>query len=152
MKWLFRKVLKIMKTLSQSQEDYLEEIYKQVLKNGHAKVTDISNALNVKKASVTGALIALADKKLINYEPYSKITITKEGEELAKKILNKHEILCDFFENVLGLTNAEASENACRMEHIVSEKFFNNFLKFSDYIREYGRANPDFIEKYKDLI
>lgn len=152
MKWLFRKVLKIMKTLSHSQEDYLEEIYKQVLKNGHAKVTDISNALNVKKASVTGALIALADKKLINYEPYSKITITKEGEELAKKILNKHEILCDFFENVLGLTNAEASENACRMEHIVSEKFFNNFLKFSDYIREYGRANPDFIEKYKDLI
>lgn len=141
-----------MKTLSHSQEDYLEEIYKQVLKNGHAKVTDISNALNVKKASVTGALIALADKKLINYEPYSKITITKEGEELAKKILNKHEILCDFFENVLGLTNAEASENACRMEHIVSEKFFNNFLKFSDYIREYGRANPDFIEKYKDLI
>ncbi len=152
MKRLFRKVLKIMKTLSHSQEDYLEEIYKQVLKNGHAKVTDISNALNVKKASVTGALIALADKKLINYEPYSKITITKEGEELAKKILNKHEILCDFFENVLGLTNAEASENACRMEHIVSEKFFNNFLKFSDYIREYGRANPDFIEKYKDLI
>ena len=152
MKWLFRKLLKIRKTLSDSQEDYLEEIYKQVLKNGHAKVTDISNALNVKKASVTGALIALADKKLINYEPYSKITITKEGEELAKKILNKHEILCDFFENVLGLTNAEASENACRMEHIVSEKFFNNFLKFSDYIREYGRANPDFIEKYKDLI
>ena len=152
MKWLFRKVLKIMKTLSHSQEDYLEEIYKQVLKNGHAKVTDISNALNVKKASVTGALIALADKKLINYEPYSKITITKEGEELAKKILNKHEILCDFFENVLGLTNAEASENACRMEHIVSEKFFNNFLKFSDYIREYGRANPDFIEKYNYLI
>ena len=152
MKRLFRKVLKIMKTLSHSQEDYLEEIYKQVLKNGHAKVTDISNALNVKKASVTGALIALADKKLINYEPYSKITITKEGEELAKKIHNTHEILCDFFENVLGLTNAEASENACRMEHIVSEKFFNNFLKFSDYIREYGRANPDFIEKYKDLI
>ena len=141
-----------MQKLSHSQEDYLEEIYKQVLKNGHAKVTDISNALNVKKASVTGALNALAYKKLINYEPYSKITITKEGEKIAKKILNKHEILCDFFENILGLTNAEASENACQMEHIVSEKFFNNFLKFSDYIREYGRANPDFIEKYKDLI
>ena len=55
-----------MKLLSRSQEDYLEEIYKQVLKNGQAKVTDISLALNVKKASVTGALNALADKKLIN--------------------------------------------------------------------------------------
>ena len=76
--------------LSHSQEDYLEEIYNQVLKNGYAKVTDISNALNVKKASVTGALNALASKKLINYEPYSKITLTKEGEEFAVKILNKH--------------------------------------------------------------
>ena len=75
-----------MTILSRSQEDYLEEIYKQVLKSGAAKVTDISNALKVKKASVTGALIILAEKKLINYEPYSKITLTKEGEKLAQKI------------------------------------------------------------------
>ena len=44
-----------MEKLSHSQEDYLEEIYNQVLKSGCAKVTDISNALNVRKASVTGA-------------------------------------------------------------------------------------------------
>ena len=80
-----------MEELSHSQEDYLEEIYKQVLKNGFAKVTEISNALNVKKASVTGALNALAQKNLINYEPYSKITMTSKGEISAKKILKKHE-------------------------------------------------------------
>ena len=131
--------------LSHSQEDYLEEIYKQVLKNGCAKVTDISNALNVKKASVTGALNALAAKKLINYEPYSKITITEEGEKAARKILNKHESLKDFFENVLGLTPAEASENACRMEHIVSENFFKKFVKFSDFIRQ----NPGLVAEYR---
>lgn len=141
-----------MKLLSRSQEDYLEEIYKQVLKNGQAKVTDISLALNVKKASVTGALNALADKKLINYEPYSKITMTKEGEKLARVILNKHESLCDFFENILGLSKQEASENACQMEHIVSEKFFANFVKFSDFIRDYSHENPDFIKSFKDVI
>ncbi len=141
-----------MKLLSRSQEDYLEEIYKQVLKNGQAKVTDISLALNVKKASVTGALNALADKKLINYEPYSKITMTKEGEKLARVILNKHESLCDFFENILGLSKQEASENACQMEHIVSEKFFANFVKFSDFIRDYSRKNPDFIRSFRDII
>ena len=141
-----------MKLLSRSQEDYLEEIYKQVLKNGQAKVTDISLALNVKKASVTGALNALADKKLINYEPYSKITMTKEGEKLARVILNKHESLCDFFENILGLSKQEASENACQMEHIVSEKFFANFVKFSDFIRDYSLKNPDFIKSFKDVI
>lgn len=141
-----------MERLSHSQEDYLEEIYKQVLQNGFAKVTDISNALNVKKASVTGALNLLSGKKLINYEPYSKITLTKTGEEFAKTILKKHETLRDFCENVLNLSPAEASENACRMEHIVSEKFFKNFIKFSGFIRDYGRENPEFIRKYKDLI
>lgn len=54
-----------MEKLSVSLEDYIEEIYSQVLKNGNAKVTDIAAALNVRKASVTGALNALSDKKLI---------------------------------------------------------------------------------------
>lgn len=111
-----------MEKLSHSQEDYLEEIYNQVLKSGCAKVTDISNALNVRKASVTGALNSLAAKKLINYEPYSKITLTQEGENLAREIVNKHNGLCDFFINILNLSPSEAAENACKMEHIVSGK------------------------------
>ncbi len=138
--------------LSRSQEDYLEEIYNQVVKNGYAKVTEISNALNVKKASVTGALNTLSAKKLINYEPYSKITLTKEGEDFAKNIHEKHENLSDFFENVLGLSKEEATDNACRMEHIVSEKFFTNFVKFSNFIRDYSRKTPDFLPQYKKMI
>lgn len=138
--------------LSRSQEDYLEEIYNQVVKNGHAKVTEISNALNVKKASVTGALNTLSAKKLINYEPYSKITLTKTGEDFARTIHEKHENLREFFENVLGLSKDEASENACRMEHIVSENFFTNFVKFSDFIRDYSRQNTDFLKQYKKML
>lgn len=138
--------------LSRSQEDYLEEIYNQVVKNGYAKVTEISNSLNVKKASVTGALNTLSAKKLINYEPYSKITLTKTGEDFARTIHEKHENLREFFENVLGLSKDEASDNACRMEHIVSENFFTNFIKFSDFIRDYSKQNPDFIRQYKKMI
>ena len=138
--------------LSRRQEDYLEEIYNQVVKNGYAKVTEISNALNVKKASVTGALNLLSAKKLINYEPYSKITLTKTGEIFAKNIHEKHENLSDFFENVLGLSKEEATDNACRMEHIVSEKFFTNFVKFSNFIRDYSRKTPDFLPQYKKMI
>lgn len=138
--------------LSRSQEDYLEEIYNQVVKNGYAKVTEISNSLNVKKASVTGALNTLSAKKLINYEPYSKITLTKTGEDFARTIHEKHENLREFFENVLGLSKEEASDNACRMEHIVSENFFTNFVKFSDFIRDYSKQNPDFIRQYKKMI
>ena len=63
-----------MEKLSVSLEDYIEEIYIQILKNGNAKVTEIANKLNVKKASVTGALNVLSEKKLINYAHYSPIT------------------------------------------------------------------------------
>ena len=58
-----------MEKLSHSFYDYLEEIYIQVLKHGFAKVTEISESLNVKKASVTSALNHLSEKGLIFYEP-----------------------------------------------------------------------------------
>lgn len=141
-----------MEKLSHSQEDYLEEIYNQVLKFGFAKVTDISNSLRVRKASVTGALNALAAKKLINYEPYSKITLTEQGELFAREIQKKHESFCDFCVNVLNLSKTEASENACKMEHVVSEKFFKNFSQFSDFLSEYMKKNPDFIKEYKKIV
>lgn len=124
-----------MEKLSVSLEDYIEEIYNQVLKDGHAKVTAISEALNVKKASVTGALNILSDKKLINYAPYSPITLTLEGEKIAKNILKKHEDISKFFVEVLNIPEKEAKETACKMEHIVSEKLFDNMNKLREFVK-----------------
>lgn len=124
-----------MEKLSVSLEDYIEEIYNQVLKNGQAKVTAIADALKVKKASVTGALNILADKKLINYAPYLPITLTGEGEKIAKNILTKHENLSEFLMEVLGADKEEALETACKMEHIVSDRLFNNMVKLTEYVK-----------------
>ena len=117
-----------MQKLSSSLEDYLEQIYIQVLKNGFAKVTALSNALNVRKASVTSALINLADKKLINYEPYSSITLTDEGLKLSKRIYKKHIVLNKFFNEVLKLDNS--AEIACAVEHLISDKNLAKIEKF----------------------
>ncbi len=124
-----------MEKLSVSLEDYIEEIYNQILNTGHAKVTPIASALGVKKASVTGALNVLAEKKLINYAPYSEITLTKDGEIIAKKIFEKHENLAEFFINVLNADKSEAADIACKMEHIVSDKIFDNMIKLTEYIK-----------------
>ncbi len=123
-----------MEKLSCSLEDYIEEIYSQVLKNGNAKVTAIAKSLNVRKASVTGALNTLSEKKLVNYTPYSPITLTAKGEEIAKQVLEKHENIAKFFTDVMGLDETESAEIACKMEHIVSEKLFENMLKLTDFI------------------
>ncbi len=124
-----------MEKLSVSLEDYIEEIYNQIKNLGKAKVTAIAQALNVKKASVTGALNVLAEKKLVNYAPYSAITLTKEGEKIAKKILEKHEKLAEFFVEVLGADNSQALEIACKMEHIVPDKIFKNMVKLTKYVK-----------------
>ena len=124
-----------MEKLSVSLEDYIEEIYNQVLKSGQAKVTAIAEALNVKKASVTGALNTLSEKKLINYAPYSPITLTDDGEKIAKNILTKHENLSEFLIEVLGIEKQEALETACKMEHIVSDKLFLNMVKLTAFVK-----------------
>ena len=103
--------------------------------NGQAKVTAIAGTLKVKKASVTGALNILSEKKLINYAPYSPITLTPEGEKIAKDILTKHENLSEFFMEVLGIEREEAVETACKMEHIVSDKLFDNMVKLTEYVK-----------------
>ncbi len=138
-------------TLSYSLEDYIEEIYNQVLEDGQAKVTKISNALGVRKASVTGALNMLSEKKLINYAPYAPITLTKEGEKTAKSILEKHEAILDFFGNVLGIPAGEALDTACKMEHIVSEKIFKHITKFNDFVKTECKNSPEFKTRMQKL-
>ncbi len=144
------KDLEVMK-LSESLEDYLEAIYNEIKLKGEAKVTDISNILNVKKASVTGALINLKNKGLINYEPYSSITLTKSGEKHAAEIIERHMVMCEFLENILNLSKDEAIENACKMEHIMSSVMFERMTKFSVFIQDLCKKEPEIKEKIQNL-
>lgn len=137
-----------MEKLSFSLEDYIEEIYNQVLKNGQAKVTAIADALGVRKASVTGALNVLSEKKLINYAPYSPITLTAQGEKIAKEVLKKHENLAEFFVEVLNIPRDEALEIACKMEHIVSDKLFDNMVKLTEYVKSSQTDLKKYFKKF----
>ena len=71
--------------LSASLEDYLEVIYHLERSNRVARAKDIADQMNVQRASVTGALKALAGRGLINYSPYSYITLTSAGRTVAQR-------------------------------------------------------------------
>lgn len=140
-----------MTKLSSSLEDYLETIYNEVIKNGFAKVTDISNILNVKKASVTGALNSLVAKNLINYEPYSTITLTLEGEKVAKEIFKKHQVMTDFLVKILQISPEKAESDACKIEHLMSEEFFKRIAWLSTFIQKYSSDNEDFKKQIEKI-
>lgn len=128
-----------MEKLSQSLEDYLEIIYNKIQENNKVKAVDIARELNVSRASVTEALNRLNEKKLINYEKYGEILITNEGIKKAKEIVSLHKELTKFFNN-LGVSDFEAEEVACKIEHIVSKNIKNRILAFNKFCEN----NPEF--------
>jgi DtxR family Mn-dependent transcriptional regulator len=134
--------------LSESLEDYLETILGLEKANKVARVKDIAEKLGVLRGSVTGALKSLAEKGLINYEPYSFITLTRKGASIAKEITRRHQALKDFLHNVLLLDLEKAEQNACRMEHAMDKAAVDRLVQFIEYIYHCPRTGDDWIQAF----
>lgn len=134
--------------LSESLEDYLEIILALEKTNKVARVKDIAEKMGVLRGSVTGALRSLAEKNLINYEPYSFITLTRKGSEIAKEITWRHSVIKDFLHNVLLLEEDMSEKNACRMEHAIGKTAIERLVKFIEYIHRCPRTGDDWIKAF----
>lgn len=132
--------------LSASLEDYLELICNLLETTDSLKAVEIARKLNISRASVSEALTKLADKKLINYEGHKGITITPEGLEKAKNVILKYNTFTSFFESTLGLDIKSAEENACKIEHVISDDVFERIKDFQNYCMN----NPQFIQNFKE--
>lgn len=106
---------------SESIENYLEVILDLEKTQRVARTKNIADRLGINRGSVTGALKNLSEKGLINYEPYSYITLTSEGKRIAEEITRRHGILKDFLLNILRINPTTADETACRMEHVIDK-------------------------------
>ena len=135
-------------SLSPSMENYLEAILLLIQKSPVARAKDISRRLKVNRSSVTGALQALSERGLVNYESYGFVTLTQQGTEIATKVLRRHEALRDFFVNVLAIDGAEADEAACRMEHGVSKSIVDRLLDFASFVETCPRAGAKWVRGF----
>ncbi|KPA18549.1 DtxR family iron (metal) dependent repressor, partial [Candidatus Magnetomorum sp. HK-1] len=150
-KHLYAKKEGIMKkklTLSETLEDYLETILELENKNKVARVKDIADKLEIQRGSVTGVLKLLEKKGLINYQPYSYITLTDSGLKIAKKITARHNVLKDFLVRIVQLESNNAENVACRMEHIIDEISMNKFIQFIKFIDTCPRAGEEWINSF----
>ncbi len=129
--------------LSASLEDYLVEIFHLEQSRRVARAKDIADHLCVQRASVTGALKALAKRGLINYRPYGFITLTPVGIEAARSIYRSHEILEEFFMNTLHLSLEEADANACRIEHVIDPSVIEALMHFLEFMKTCPRTSTD---------
>ena len=126
--------------LTNSQEEYLTIIYLLSIKNHKIRVTDVAQKLNITKSSVTKAVIKLNDLKLVKYETYGNIELTKCGTIVVKKILEKQDLLEIFLIGVLNVDEKIALEDIKYLQHGLSD---STKLNLKNYIRTLLKINDD---------
>jgi DtxR family Mn-dependent transcriptional regulator len=134
--------------LSASLEDYLEVIFHLEQSNRVARAKDIADQMSVQRASVTGALKALAGRGLINYSPYSFITLTPAGRGIAREVIRRHKVLKEFFMNTLQLGPEDAEANACRIEHAIDPAAIERLVAFVEFMSICPRTGTDWFDAF----
>lgn len=134
--------------LSENMENYLESILDLERTSKVARAKDIAEQLGLQRGTVSGALKVLKGKGLINYKPYSFITLTPKGKKIAESIQRRHRVLNNFLQNVLQVDAAKADKTACRMEHAIDEETLQRMVAFIEYINTCPRAGDDWLKSF----
>ena len=112
----------------ESLEDYLETILMLYKSTGQVRSIDIANEMNFTKPSVSIAMKNLREKGYITMADNGYITLTESGKKRAESVLERHTILADLLISI-GVNEETAREDACKVEHDLSEESFEAIKK-----------------------
>lgn len=118
---------------TRNMEDYLEAIWNLQSRKGYIKVKDIADKLEVTRPSVSEMIKKLAENNYILYEKYGGIVFTDKGKKLAREIKRRHSLLVEFLK-IIGVSEENARQDACKLEHDVSPETINCLLEFIEFV------------------
>ena len=110
--------------IQESAENYLETILILKQRLGQVRSIDIVNELNFSKPSISVAMKKLRENGLIEMDSTGLITLLPEGERIARTIYERHVLLSEYLINI-GVDPKTATEDACRIQHVISEESFD---------------------------
>ena len=120
--------------LYESAEMYLETIYQLSRERGTVRSVDVAESMGYSKPSVSRAVGLLKQGGYLVMEKDGALTLTESGLETARKVYERHTILTSLLTR-LGVDPAIAAEDACKMEHVISDETFDAFKR---HISQYG--------------
>ena len=126
--------------IHESGEDYLETILLLYRKQGYVRSTDVANAMNYTKASISRAVKILKEEDYIYMDQNKMIFLTEKGEKKALEIHERHEVIREFLMVVLNVDEATADHDACHIEHVVSPVTFEGI---KNLLRETKEAKAE---------
>jgi DtxR family Mn-dependent transcriptional regulator len=129
--------------LSFTEENYLKAIYSLAERDAaETSTTQIAERLQTKPPTVSDMLRKLADKKLISYEKYKKVQLTKAGRQVAILVIRKHRLWEVFLHDKLEFAWDEVHEIAEQLEHIHSEQLIVRLEKFLGFPKYDPHGDP----------
>lgn len=131
-------------SLTPSEEDYIEMIYRLSLKEDKIRLKEISNSLNIKPPSVTKMIKKLESKNLLVYRKYDYIQLTDIGEIVGKRLFDRHNVVYSFLETI-GLREYIHEETE-KIEHTIS---IETLLRIDELINFFNE-NEDLLKKFRE--
>lgn len=119
-------------TLRESGEDYLETILILQERTGFVRSIDIATELGYSKPSISRAVGILRDSGYITVEKDGQILLTESGRVKANEVYDRHKLLRKFLRETLGVSEENAEEDACRIEHVISTETFEKLGAFME--------------------
>ena len=117
--------------LQESGEMYLESIYVLTKNNPHVRAIDVGEYMGYSKPSVSRAMGLLKSGGYVSVDESGFITLLPPGREVAEKIYERHTLLTSFLVR-LGVSKETASEDACRLEHVLSDESFEAIKRHAE--------------------
>ena len=119
--------------IQESGEMYLESIYVLTKKNGSVRSIDIAEYMGYSKPSISRAMGLLKDGDFIRIDKDGTITLTQAGIAVAEKIYERHTLLSNLLIR-LGVSKETASEDACKLEHAISDESFEAIKNYMEKV------------------
>ncbi len=114
--------------IHESAEDYLEKILMIQKRTGEVRSIDIATELGFSKPSISVAMKKLRENGYIEMDSNNYITLTDNGLKIAKRIYDRHQTLTKFLVQ-LGVSKQNAEDDACKIEHDISDETFSCIKK-----------------------
>ncbi len=115
--------------LQESGEMYLETLYVLSKKMSAVRSIDVCEYMGYSKPSVSRAMSLLKDGGFVNADKNGYLTLTEKGLETAQKIFTRHTVITDFLKKI-GVDEKSADEDACKIEHVISDASFEAIKRF----------------------
>lgn len=126
--------------LTESAQDYLEALLLASEDRRVVRISDVARRLGVRLPSVVAMLKGLASKGLVKHEHYGLVELTETGRAEARAVLARHKAIYRFLNGFLGVSEATAETDACRIEHVLSPDTVRRLLKLIALLESDGAA------------